>query len=80
MDSFWWAPHMFAWMWIFPLSFLAICLIFLFAYLCRFPGALGGRRNRRELSKVVRESLNRRFASGEIEAVQYEDMKLVLLK
>ena len=80
MDSFWWAPHMFAWMWIFPLSFLAMCLIFLLGYLCRFPGALGGRRNRRELSEAVREILNRRFASGEIDAVQYEEMKRVLLK
>jgi len=79
MEVSWWGPYMFAWMWIFPLSFLAICLIFLFAYLCRFPGALGTRRDRLDLSAAVREILNRRFASGEIDAAQYEEMNRVLL-
>ena len=79
MEPYWWGPHMFAWMWIFPLSFLAICLIFLFAYLCWCPGALGARRVRRELSEAVREILDRRYVSGEINAEQYEEMKRVLL-
>ena len=61
MEAYWWGPHMFARMWIFPSSFLAICLIICLAYLCRFPGALGMRRDRLELSAAVRQILNRRL-------------------
>jgi hypothetical protein len=63
-----------------PVEFLAICLIFLLAYLCRFPGALCMRRDSLELSAAVRENFNPRFASAEIDAAQYVEMKRVLLK
>ena len=79
MDAYWWGPHMFAWMWIFPLSFLIVCLFFLFAFLFRNPGSFCGRRDRRDLSEAVREILDRRYASGEITVEQYEEMKRVLL-
>lgn len=79
MEAYWWGPQMFAWMWIFPLSFLGFGLFYL-PTCVDSRGALGGRRNRRELSEAMREILERRYASGEIGSAQYEKMKRVLLK
>ncbi len=78
MDPYWWGPHMFGWMWIFPVGFVVVCLFFLFAYLFRSPGSLCGRGERRDFREAAREILARRYASGEISAEQYEEMKRVL--
>jgi putative membrane protein len=74
----WWFPHMYVWMWIFPLSFAAVCVFFLFAYLFRNQCAFCGRKERREFNEAAREILDRRYASGEITREQYEEMKRVL--
>jgi putative membrane protein len=79
MAPYWWGLHMFGWTWIFPLTFLAVCLFFLFAYLFRGPRWFYGRRDRRELCEAAREILDRRYASGEITRDQYEEMKRVLV-
>jgi putative membrane protein len=77
MEAWWW-PHMWAWMWVLPLTFLVLCLIFLLAYLFRGNGFFCGRRDRRMLGEAAREILDRRYASGEISKEQYEEMKRVL--
>jgi putative membrane protein len=74
-----WGPHFFGWMWIFPAIFLVVCLVFLFTFLSRGPGRWwapdGPRRNTAE---SARDILDRRFAAGELNAAQYEEMKRVL--
>lgn len=73
MEPWWW--HGMGFMWIFPLIFMIIFVAFLFVIMSRGPRWFGGfwdRNNRRE---SAREILDRRFASGEISAEQYEDMK-----
>ena len=66
------------WIWVFPVTFLVICLFILFAYLFRGPRWFCGRQDRRELGEAAREILDRRYASGEISREQYEEMKRVL--
>ena len=78
MDPYWWGPHMWGWMWIFPLSFLVVCLFFLFVYLFRGPRWFCSSRDRRDLGEAAREILDRRYANGEITKEQYEEMKRVL--
>jgi uncharacterized membrane protein len=79
MDAYWWGTHMFAWMWIFPLSFLVVYLFFLFAFLFRNPGSFCAHRDRRDFNEAAREILGRRYAGGEISREQYEEMRQVLL-
>jgi putative membrane protein len=78
METYWWGPHLFGWMWILPLSFMVVCFFFLFAYLFRGPRWFYGRKDRHDLSEAAREILDRRYASGEISREQYEEMKRVL--
>jgi len=66
MDPYWWGPHMLGWMWILPLTFLLVCLVFLFAFLFRGPRWFRGRAERHVLHEAAREILDRRYASGEI--------------
>ena len=60
------------WMWIFPLIFLIVILVFLFRSgglpMCGNHGT-----NKREES--ARELLDRRYASGEISREEYQQMK-----
>ena len=78
MDPHWWGLQLWGWMWIFPLSFMAVCLFFLLAYLFRGPRWFYGRADRQVLHEAAREILDRRYASGEITRDQYEEMKRVL--
>ena len=78
MESYWWHPHMFAWIWILPFGFLTLCAVFMFVYLFRGPHWFLGRRDLRELGEAAREILDRRYAGGEITKEQYEETKRVL--
>lgn len=66
---------MWGFMWIFPLLFFIVLLVFLF----RGPGWFwrdrGGGDNKRE---SPREILDRRYANGEITKEQYEEMRRTL--
>ena len=75
MEPPYWWWHGFGLMWIFPLLFLIVMIVFLFR---RGPGCYwrGGRREDRRESP--REILDRRYASGEITKEQYEEMKRTL--
>ncbi|KFB73504.1 MAG: hypothetical protein AW09_001240 [Candidatus Accumulibacter phosphatis] len=59
-------------MWIFPLIFLAVMLVFLFR-----SGALPmfGGRGMREKEERAREIIDRRYARGEIDQEEYQRMK-----
>ncbi len=61
----------FQWMWIFPLIFLIVILVFFF----RGGGwpMCGGTKHRQEES--ARELLDRRFVRGEISREEYQQMK-----
>ncbi len=62
----------FPWMWIFPLIFLVVMLLFLF----RGPGwPMCGGRGMREREDSARELLDRRYARGEIKREEYLQMK-----
>ncbi len=69
MDG-WWGP--FPMMWIFPLIFLVVMVIFLFRG-NGWPMCGGRRMNDREES--VKEILDRRYARGEISREEYQQMK-----
>ncbi len=71
-----WGPHFFGWMWIFPAIFLVVCLVFLFTFLSRGPGCWWNpNRHGRNTAESARDILDRRFASGELNKEQYEEMK-----
>lgn len=78
MIPYWWGPHGWDWMWIFPVSFLAICVVFLLVFLARGPRWFYGRADRHLLHEAAREILDRRYASGEITREQYDGMRRVL--
>lgn len=66
----------FPWMWIFPLIFLIVMLIFLF----RGVGGggwpmCGGHETRGSREESARELLDRRYARGEISREEYQQMK-----
>lgn len=63
---------MFPWMWIFPLIFLIVMLLFLFRG-GGWPMCGGHGTRRREES--ARELLDRRYARGEISREEYQQMK-----
>ena len=71
----WWWPGM-GFMWIFPLLFLIVMIVFLF----RGPwwARHGHDRDHGNHRESPREILDRRYASGEISKDQYEEMKRTL--
>jgi len=75
MDPYyWWGwGHGFGWMWFFPLVFLAVCLLFMSGMFFRKGrmGPGGGEESARAI-------LDRRYAKGEINKQQYEEMKHAL--
>ena len=68
-DGPWWG---FPWMWIFPLLFLAVFILFLF----RGPGCpmFGGHRSQ-DREENARQILDRRYAQGEISREDYQRMR-----
>ena len=75
--EFWW--HGGWWfMWIIPLAFLVIMMVFLFrgGPMCGW----GSHRDQDGVREGARDILARRFASGEITKDQYEDMRRTLEK
>ena len=68
----WWWPGM-GFMWIFPLLFLIVMIVFLF----RGPWFWRG-NDRSERRETPREILDRRYAAGEITKEQYEETKRTL--
>ena len=75
MDPYYWGPHFFGWMWIFPLTFLIICLVFLFLFLFRGPRWFMGQWDHHAPRETAREILDRRYTGGEITKEQYEEIK-----
>ena len=69
----WWG-HGFGFMWIFPLLFL---VVFLFFMRGMFGQGSGGSNNSPR-PESAREILDKRFARGEINKQEYEEMKKVL--
>ncbi len=69
MDG-WWGP--FPMMWVFPLIFLVVMLIFVFRG-GGWPMCGGRRMHDREES--AKEILDRRYARGEISREEYQQMK-----
>lgn len=72
--SYWWGPG-FGLMWIFPLLFLIVMIVFLFR---GGPGRFWRGDSRDDRRESPREILDRRYASGEITKEQYEEMKRTL--
>jgi len=70
----WWdgSWHGFPWMWIFPLIFLVVLVLFLFQGR-GWPMCGGHRRQDRE--ETAREILDRRYARGEISREEYQRMR-----
>lgn len=75
MDPSYWWGHGFGFMWLLPLLFLIVMIVFLFRGGPGFFWRGGWREDGRE---SAREILDRRYASGEITKEQYEEMKRTL--
>lgn len=75
MDPYYWGPHFFGWMWIFPAVFLIVCVVFLFTLFSRGFGCWGAHRHRHGSGESARDILDKRYARGEIAKDQYEEMK-----
>jgi len=77
MNPNYWGGPGFGFMWIFPLLFFIVFLFFM-------RGLFGNNNNMRSgsgsntQSESAREILDKRFASGEINKDNYEDMKKTL--
>jgi putative membrane protein len=69
----WWWPAM-GFMWIVPLLFLIVMIVFL----VRGPWWSGHEHGRGGRRETARDILDRRYASGEINKEQYEEMKRTL--
>ena len=68
-DGPWWG---FPWMWIFPLLFLIVMILFLF----RGPGcSIFGTHRSRDGEENARQILDRRYARGEISREDYQRMR-----
>lgn len=63
----------FPWMWIFPLTFLIVMLLFLFRGGAGFP--MCGSHGTHNREQTARELLDRRYARGEISREEYQQMK-----
>ena len=74
----WWWWHGMGFMWIFPMMFIVVGLIFFFILLFRGPGWFYRSWHRSGGRETARDILDRRYASGEITKDQYEEMKRVL--
>jgi len=72
----WWTPG-FPWMWIFPfMFFLAIVFMVVFFTLFLRGGPFWWRHGHHDPTRETpRQILDRRYASGEINKEQYEEMK-----
>lgn len=71
-------------MWIFPLIMIAILLIFLFVFFCRWgckPPWMdpGGHHKEGKDSETSLEILKKRYAKGEITKKEFEQMKKDIL-
>lgn len=75
MEPYLCGPHFFGWMWIFPVTFLIICLASLFVFLFRGPRWIFGRWGGHAPRETAREILDRRYASGELTKEHYEEIK-----
>ena len=75
MDPSYWWWHGFGLMWIFPLLFLIVMVVFL---LRGGPGCFWRGRWHEARREAPREILDRRYAGGEITKEQYEEMKHAL--
>lgn len=64
----------FPWMWIFPLIFIVVMLVFLFRW-GDWPMGGGRGRGRHDRGESAREILDRRYARGEISREEYQQMK-----
>jgi len=78
MDPYnWWGwGHGFGWMWIVPFAFLAVCLLVAFGF--RRSVCFGRDETQAAGGESAREILDRRYAKGEINKQQYEEMKHAL--
>lgn len=73
----WWGwGHGFGWMGIVPLIFLAVCLLLAFGF--RRSNCFGHDATQTADDEGAHEILDRRYAKGEINKQQYEEMKRAL--
>ncbi len=71
MTPEYWMGQGFGFMWIFPLLFLAVFIFFM-------RGMFGQNNNSNKTIETPREILDKRFAKGEINKDEYEEMKKTL--
>ena len=72
MTPEYWIGHGFGFMWVFPFIFLAVFVFFM-------RGNMFGQNNSQNTTtETPREILDKRFAKGEINKEEYEEMKKTL--
>lgn len=70
----WWG-HGFGFMWIMPLIFLVVFLLFIRGMFGRGSKGWGSQGDSAPHQESARDILDKRFAKGEITKEEYEDMK-----
>jgi len=65
-DGYWHGGY---WMWLVPLGFLVVMLLF-----CRGAGAMCGGHGRQHRKESAREILDQRYARGEISRDEHQSM------
>jgi len=73
MTPEYWMGHGFGFMWIFPLIFLAV-----FVFFMRGMFGQNNNQNQNTTTETPREILDKRFAKGEINKDEYEEIKKTL--
>ena len=78
MDPTQWWGHGFGFMWIIPLFFFTVLIIFMLRMFGRGSSGCGSHRDNTTHQENAREILDKRFAKGEINKEEYEEMKKTL--
>lgn len=80
MDPMQWSGHGFGFMWIIPVLFFVMFIVFMRGMFGRGSPGFGPRGGDATHQEDAREILDKRFAKGEINKDEYEEMKKALEK
>lgn len=78
MDPTQWCGHGFGFMWLMPLLFFVVLIIFMRGMFGRGSPGCGSHGDNATHQENARDILDKRFAKGEITKEEYEEMKKAL--
>lgn len=78
MEPMQWWGHGFGFMWLIPLFFFVMIIFCMRGMMGRGSSGCGARNDKTQHKESAREILDKRFAKGEIDKLEYEEMKRTL--